>query len=74
MRLFDLYNIFQPALVSYAGSGTLVTSHEPRIWSLLKELNAALKDKKYLIKVNKNEEKKEAFLFSNKIKILFFAE
>ncbi|XP_051174839.1 methionine--tRNA ligase, cytoplasmic [Leptopilina boulardi] len=40
---------FQPALVSYGGSGTLEMSHKPRIWSLFKELNAALKDKKFLI-------------------------
>ncbi|XP_033225521.1 methionine--tRNA ligase, cytoplasmic isoform X2 [Belonocnema kinseyi] len=42
----------QPALVSYGGSGTLDTSHKPGISFLLNELNAALKDKKYLIKSN----------------------
>ncbi|XP_015586892.1 methionine--tRNA ligase, cytoplasmic isoform X2 [Cephus cinctus] len=44
----------QPALVSYGGLGKLDTSHKPWIWSLLKELNAALKDKKYLIKDKDN--------------------
>ncbi|XP_043277078.1 methionine--tRNA ligase, cytoplasmic [Venturia canescens] len=44
----------QPALVSYGSSGVLDTSHKPRIWSLLSELNAALKANKYLIK-DKNE-------------------
>ncbi|XP_014220044.1 methionine--tRNA ligase, cytoplasmic [Copidosoma floridanum] len=39
-----------PAIVAYGGSGKLDTSHKPRIWSLLKELNTALKDKEYLIK------------------------
>lgn len=41
----------QPALVSYGGSGKLDVSHKPRVWSLLKQLNTALKDKQYLISV-----------------------
>lgn len=41
----------QPALVSYGGSGKLDTSHKPRIWTLLKELNTCLEKKKYLIEV-----------------------
>ncbi|XP_020708517.2 methionine--tRNA ligase, cytoplasmic isoform X2 [Athalia rosae] len=39
----------QPALVSYGGSGKLDMSHKPRIWSLLKQLNTSLQNKKYLI-------------------------
>lgn len=39
----------QPALVSYGSSGSLDNSHKPRIWALLKDLNAALKNTKYLI-------------------------
>ncbi|XP_046604889.1 methionine--tRNA ligase, cytoplasmic isoform X1 [Neodiprion virginianus] len=42
----------QPALVSYGGSGKLDTSHKPRIWSLLKELNRCLKSKERLIETN----------------------
>lgn len=40
---------FQPAIVSYGSSGTLETSHKPRIWSLLTQLNVELKTSKYLI-------------------------
>ncbi|XP_063982874.1 methionine--tRNA ligase, cytoplasmic [Diachasmimorpha longicaudata] len=39
----------QPAVVSYGSSGSLDTSHKPRIWSLLTQLNASLKAQKYLI-------------------------
>lgn len=35
--------------MSYGSSGSLDTSHKPRIWALLKELNATLKSNKYLI-------------------------
>ncbi|KAK0178335.1 hypothetical protein PV328_002294 [Microctonus aethiopoides] len=42
----------QPALISYGGSGSLDTSHKPRIWSLLTYLNQELKDKTYLINSN----------------------
>ncbi|XP_011500338.1 PREDICTED: methionine--tRNA ligase, cytoplasmic [Ceratosolen solmsi marchali] len=44
----------QPAIVSYGGSGKLDVSHKPRIWSLIKELNASLKNKEYLIKDKDN--------------------
>uniref|UniRef100_A0A0C9RA76 Methionine--tRNA ligase, cytoplasmic n=1 Tax=Fopius arisanus TaxID=64838 RepID=A0A0C9RA76_9HYME len=39
----------QPAIASYGNSGALDTSHKPRIWSLLSQLNSELKTKKYLI-------------------------
>ncbi|XP_015117336.1 methionine--tRNA ligase, cytoplasmic [Diachasma alloeum] len=39
----------QPAVVSYGSSGSLDTSHKPRIWSLLTQLNTSLKSQKYVI-------------------------
>ncbi|CAL7944853.1 unnamed protein product [Xylocopa violacea] len=42
----------QPAIAFYGSTGTYKSKHKSCLWSLLKELNNALKDKKYLIKDN----------------------
>ncbi|XP_076766994.1 methionyl-tRNA synthetase 1 [Xylocopa sonorina] len=42
----------QPAIAFYGNTGTYKSKHKSCLWSLLKELNNALKDKKYLIKDN----------------------
>ncbi|CAK9805078.1 Methionine--tRNA ligase, cytoplasmic [Anthophora plagiata] len=39
----------QPAIALYGSTGTYKTANKSCLWSLLKELNTALKDKKYLI-------------------------
>lgn len=43
--------ILQPAIVYYDNTGTYKTTYKSCLWSLLKELNDALKHDKYLIKV-----------------------
>ncbi|KAK9300686.1 hypothetical protein QLX08_006719 [Tetragonisca angustula] len=42
----------QPAIALYGSTGIYKTSQKSCLWSLLKELNNALKDKQYLIKGN----------------------
>lgn len=42
----------QPAVAFYGSTGIYKTSQKSCLWSLLKELNNALKDKQYLIKDN----------------------
>ncbi|KOC69527.1 Methionine--tRNA ligase, cytoplasmic [Habropoda laboriosa] len=42
----------QPSIAVYGSTGTYKTANKSCLWSLLKELNIALKDKKYLIEDN----------------------